>query len=88
MPAARRRALTKRLYAGKRPPVWLEERLLRPGEVALLFQVSRRTVAEWAAAGLLPTVVVTPGGHRRFREKDVRRLIDRLTSSSAPSSDV
>ncbi|HVL90949.1 MAG TPA: helix-turn-helix domain-containing protein [Actinomycetota bacterium] len=57
---------------------WLEGTLLRPGQVALLLQVSRRSVAAWAREGRLPSIT-TPGGHRRFRADDVRRLVDSLT---------
>ena len=57
---------------------FLGETLLRPGQVAALLQVSRRSVAEWARAGMLPWIE-TPGGHRRFRADDVRALIDSLT---------
>lgn len=57
---------------------WLEAKLLRPGEVALLLHVSRRTVSDWARAGRL-AFIVTPGGHRRFRARDVRRLVETMT---------
>ena len=57
--------------------VWLAGTLLRAGEVAVLLQVSRRTVAAWAAAGRLP-FIETPGGHRRFRASEVARIIDGL----------
>lgn len=60
---------------------WLEETLLRPGQVAVLLQVSRRSVAYWAQCGKLP-FIETPGGHRRFRASDVRSLIDALTMHS------
>lgn len=77
--SVRRRALSRRLYADdpSRRPDWLDSELLRPGQVALLFQVSRRTVNDWARSGVLPTVVITPGGHRRFRARDVRALLER-----------
>lgn len=57
---------------------WLETTLLRPGQVALLLHVSRRSVCDYARDGRLPSIT-TPGGHRRFRAADVRRLIDSLT---------
>lgn len=57
---------------------WLEDTLLRPGQVALLLHVSRRSVCDWARSGRLPSIT-TPGGHRRFRAADVRRLVDALT---------
>jgi excisionase family DNA binding protein len=56
---------------------WLNNKMLRSGEVALLLQVSRRTVADWARAGIVP-FIVTPGGHRRFRARDVRELADEM----------
>lgn len=57
-------------------PGWVEERLLRTGQVAALFQVSRRTVSDWAHAGKLGDAIFTPGGHRRFRASDVRALLE------------
>lgn len=62
--------------------IWLERTLLRPGQVAILLQVSRRSVAAWAQDGRLPSIT-TPGGHRRFRADDVRRLIETLTVTPA-----
>lgn len=53
-----------------------EERLLTPAEVAALFGVGPTTVARWAAKGRLGSVR-TPGGHRRFRESEVRALLTR-----------
>lgn len=50
--------------------------LLKSGEVAALFRVDPKTVARWAAKGLLPSTV-TPGGQRRYRETDVRALLAR-----------
>lgn len=50
------------------------ERLLTPGEVASLFRVDPKTVTRWAAAGRM-TSIRTPGGHRRFRESEVRALL-------------
>jgi predicted DNA-binding transcriptional regulator AlpA len=40
-----------------------EDRLLTPGEVAKLFRVDPKTVR-------------TPGGHRRFRESEVRAWLE------------
>lgn len=52
-----------------------EERLLTPAEVAHLFRVDAKTVTRWAKAGKL-TCIRTLGGHRRYREADVRALIE------------
>src|SRR6266478_6551656 len=51
------------------------ERLLTPGEVAALFRVDPKTVTRWAAAGRIGSIR-TPGGHRRFRESEVRALLE------------
>lgn len=58
------------------------ERLLTPGEVAALFRVDPKTVTRWASAGRIGSIR-TPGGHRRFRESEVRTL---LATLSAPAS--
>jgi excisionase family DNA binding protein len=52
-----------------------KDRLLTPGEVAGLFRVDPKTVTRWAAAGRIGSIR-TPGGHRRFRESEVRALLD------------
>lgn len=54
------------------------EKLMTPGEVAELFRVDPKTVTRWAAAGRIGSIR-TPGGHRRFRESEVRALLARLT---------
>lgn len=56
----------------ERAPV--RDRLLTPGEVATLFRVDPKTVTRWAAAGRIGSIR-TPGGHRRFRESEVRALL-------------
>lgn len=50
------------------------DRLLTPGEVATLFRVDPKTVTRWASAGRIGSIR-TPGGHRRFREAEVRALL-------------
>ena len=57
---------------GMRPPQ--RDRLLTPGEVASLFRVDPKTVTRWASAGRIASIR-TPGGHRRFRESEVRALL-------------
>ena len=61
------------------------ERLLTPGEVALLFRVDPKTVTRWASAGRIGSIR-TPGGHRRFREAEVRDLLTDLTVDLSPST--
>lgn len=82
--------IAHRLYQGMQDvqPDWLDEQLLRPGQVAALFQVSRRTIGDWARAGKLDAII-TPGGHRRFRSSDVRALLEaqQVLSGSSRSAD-
>ena len=51
------------------------ESLLTPAEVAALFRVDPKTVTRWAKAGKL-TSIRTLGGHRRYREQEVRALLN------------
>ena len=60
------------------PMAGATERLLTPGEVALMFRVDPKTVTRWASAGRIGSIR-TPGGHRRFRESEVRGLLANLT---------
>jgi excisionase family DNA binding protein len=60
------------------------ERLLTPGEVASLFRVDPKTVTRWASAGRIGSIR-TPGGHRRFRESEVRTMLANLTSEATLS---
>jgi len=57
-----------------------QEVLLTPAEVASLFRVDPKTVTRWAKAGKL-TSIRTLGGHRRYKESEVKSL---LTSISKP----
>jgi excisionase family DNA binding protein len=50
------------------------ERLLTSAEVAAAFRVDPKTVTRWAQAGKLRSFK-TLGGHRRFRESEVRALL-------------
>ena len=50
------------------------ERLLTPAEVAGMFRVDPKTVTRWAKAGKLSSIR-TLGGHRRYRESEVRALL-------------
>ena len=57
-----------------------QEKLLTPAEVASLFRVDPKTVTRWAKSGKL-TSIRTLGGHRRYKESEVKSL---LTSISNP----
>jgi excisionase family DNA binding protein len=50
------------------------ESLLTPAEVASMFRVDPKTVTRWAKAGKL-TSIRTLGGHRRYREIEVKALL-------------
>jgi excisionase family DNA binding protein len=52
----------------------VSEPLLTPAEVATMFRVDPKTVTRWAKAGKL-TSIRTLGGHRRYREIEVRALL-------------
>ena len=62
------------LLFGSNVPEALEGQLLRTADVATLFQVSERTVSEWAKRGQIPSVR-TPGGHRRYPAEGIRNLL-------------
>ncbi|MGH3620453.1 MAG: BldC family transcriptional regulator [Sciscionella sp.] len=66
----------------QQPHQQVGERLLTPGEVASLFRVDPKTVTRWATAGRIGSIR-TPGGHRRFRESEVRSLLDELTTDAS-----
>lgn len=53
------------------------EALLTPAEVASMFRVDPKTVTRWAKAGKL-TSIRTLGGHRRYREAEVRALLQSI----------
>ncbi len=50
------------------------EALLTPAEVASMFRVDPKTVTRWAKSGKL-TSIRTLGGHRRYREAEVKGLL-------------
>jgi excisionase family DNA binding protein len=64
-----------------RPPE--AEPLLTPAEVATLFRVDPKTVTRWAKAGRI-TSIRTLGGHRRYRETEVRDLLAGNTPPPPP----
>jgi excisionase family DNA binding protein len=57
------------------------EVLLTPAEVASLFRVDPKTVTRWAKSGKL-TSIRTLGGHRRYKESEVKALLLKTTSNS------
>lgn len=59
------------------------DKLLTPQEVAVMFRVDPKTVTRWARAGKI-TAIRTLGGHRRFRETEVRALLRGEREGGAP----
>lgn len=78
-PVSRSTLLIARLWAEAPDmrPDWVDEPMLRPSQVAMVFQVSRRTVSDWARTGKLAWVM-TPGGHRRFPASAVCALVESM----------
>jgi excisionase family DNA binding protein len=62
------------------------DRLLTPGEVAALFRVDPKTVTRWAASGRISSIR-TPGGHRRYREVEIRALLGLDDGPAAAADD-
>ncbi len=58
-----------------------QEILLTPAEVAALFRVDPKTVTRWAKAGKL-TSIRTLGGHRRYKESEVKALLKTITPNT------
>ena len=58
-----------------------QEVLLTPTEVASLFRVDPKTVTRWAKSGKL-TSIRTLGGHRRYKESEVKALLLKTTRNS------
>jgi excisionase family DNA binding protein len=59
----------------------IQDKLLTPAEVAAMFRVDPKTVTRWAKAGKL-TSIKTLGGHRRYKESEVKELLKIITSSN------
>ena len=62
-----------------------QEKLLTPAEVAALFRVDPKTVTRWAKAGKL-TSIRTLGGHRRYKDSEVKALLKSITPSDSENS--
>ncbi len=83
-PMEARQALLNMLF-GESVPAVLEGTMLRTSDVALLFEVSERTVSEWAKKGQIPSVR-TPGGHRRYPAEGIRWLLDESRKGRNPTA--
>src|SRR5437870_2995042 len=58
-----------------------DDALLTPSEVAAMFRVNPKTVTRWARAGKI-SAIRTLGGHRRFRESEIRRFLEQVEEGS------
>ncbi len=67
-------------------PTGLSSTLLRTSDVAALFQVSERTISDWARRGRIPSVR-TPGGHRRYPAEEIRRIMREADWDTSPADD-
>ena len=54
------------------------DRLVKPADVRESFGIAASTVRLWDHMGVLKPVQRTKGGHRRYRESDVRSLLAEL----------
>ena len=63
-----------------------QEVLLTPSEVASLFRVDPKTVTRWAKAGKL-TSIRTLGGHRRYKESEVKALLNSIPGEAKSSTE-
>lgn len=62
-----------------------QEPLLTPSEVAALFRVDPKTVTRWAKTGKISSIR-TLGGHRRYRESEVKLLLHGIPGQRDPES--
>ncbi len=58
-----------------------QEVLLTPAEVASLFRVDPKTVTRWAKTGKL-TSIRTLGGHRRYKDSEVKALLNSVSGNN------
>lgn len=60
---------------------------LTPIEVARLFRVDPKTVTRWAKDGKLP-YIRTLGGHRRYPEASIRKLLGESETAAVEQDEV
>ena len=66
----------------------LEEiQLVPPGETCRLLAVSRRQLDNLVAVGVLTPVRLRPGGNRRFRLRELERLVERGATDNDETED-
>lgn len=60
--------------------------VLRPGEVANIWNVNPKTVTRWANTGKIP-FFRTPGGERRFHKSDIEDALNKFASAGGAGWD-
>jgi excisionase family DNA binding protein len=65
----------QRTPANRRPPVG-EPEWLTLGQAAKFLGVAQSTIRKWSDQGRVPAFY-TPGGHRRYRRRDLEAFVDR-----------
>ena len=60
-----------------------QEVLLTAAEVAKLFRVGPKTINRWASEGRL-TIIKTAGRHYRYKESEVKLLLESFTTKAQP----
>jgi len=68
----------------RRPVTEPEAGPMRPGPAAKLLGITTRTLADWSDAGII-SAIVTPGGHRRYREADIEELLHPSATPKPPT---
>ena len=63
-----------------------QEVLLTAAEVAKLFRVGPKTINRWAARGQL-TIIKTAGRHYRYKESEVKLLLESFTTKAKPEKE-
>jgi excisionase family DNA binding protein len=64
-----------------------QEVLLTAAEVAKLFRVGPKTINRWATEGKL-TIIKTAGRHYRYKESEVKLLLESYTTKASLSKPV
>ena len=57
----------------------LSSALLTPGQASQLLGIHPNTLRRWSDLGVVPAYRVGPGGHRRFRRRDLLAYLDEMT---------
>ena len=83
-----RKRIARTLYAEQHPerPDWIDEQLLRPGQVAALFQVSRRTISDWARAGKLDAIITRSLGEGERVNREFRPWMRIMGYTNVPTT--